>query len=204
MRASGRSILLITRITGRSWASALRSTKRVCGQRALGGVDEQDDAVDHGERPLDLATEVGVAGRVDDVQRDSRPDCDRGVLGEDRDALLTLEVARVHDALVDGLVGAERARLVQHRVDERGLAVVDVGDDGQVADVGTVPAIRPCGRGRSRRRPPRWRARRLQYFPAVFSGVTGCSRRFRSLEDTTDHATGDSRSNEGRQRWCDA
>ena len=31
MRASGRSILLITTITGRSSASALRSTKRVCG-----------------------------------------------------------------------------------------------------------------------------------------------------------------------------
>src|SRR4051795_2863873 len=31
MRASGRSILLITRITGRRASSALRSTKRVCG-----------------------------------------------------------------------------------------------------------------------------------------------------------------------------
>ena len=39
-------------------------------QRPFGGVDEQHDAVDHRERPLDLATEVGVAGRVDDVQRD--------------------------------------------------------------------------------------------------------------------------------------
>ncbi len=39
-------------------------------QRTFGGVDQEHDPVDHRERPLDLATEVGVAGRVDDVQRD--------------------------------------------------------------------------------------------------------------------------------------
>ena len=37
---------------------------------ALAGVDEQEDAVDHRQRPLDLAAEVGVAGGVDDVDRD--------------------------------------------------------------------------------------------------------------------------------------
>ena len=30
-------------------------------QRALRGVDQEQDAVDHGERALDLAAEVGVA-----------------------------------------------------------------------------------------------------------------------------------------------
>ena len=58
---------------------------------------------------------------------------DGGVLGENRDAALALEVGVVHRALGDALVGAERAALVQQRVDERGLAVVDVGDDGDVA-----------------------------------------------------------------------
>ena len=37
------------------------------GQRALGGVDQQHHAVDHRQAALDLAAEVGVAGRVDDV-----------------------------------------------------------------------------------------------------------------------------------------
>ena len=32
------------------------------GQRALAGVDQQQDAVDHGQGALDLAAEVGVAG----------------------------------------------------------------------------------------------------------------------------------------------
>ena len=60
---------------------------------------------------------------------------DRGVLGQDRDALLALEVHRVHHALGDVLVGAEGARLPEHGVDQRRLAVVDVGDDRHVADV---------------------------------------------------------------------
>src|SRR4029450_8231089 len=58
------------------------------------------------------------------------------VLGQDRDALLTLEVHRVHDADPDVLVLAEGPRLPQHLVDERRLAVVAVGDDGHVAQVG--------------------------------------------------------------------
>ena len=104
-------------------------------ERALARVDEQEHAVDHRQRPLDLAAEVRMARRVDDVDlhvavRDGR------VLGEDRDALLALEVHRVHDALGDVLVLAEGARLPEHRVDERRLAVVDMGDDRDVAEVG--------------------------------------------------------------------
>ena len=102
-------------------------------QRAFGGVDEEHDAVDHLERALDFAAEVGVAGRVDDVDLVVVV-VERGVLGEDGDAALALEVVGVHDALGDGFVGAEGAGLAQHGVDERGLAVVDVGDDGDVED----------------------------------------------------------------------
>ena len=114
------------------------------GERALGGVDEQHDAVDHRQAALDLATEVGVAGGVDDVD-DHRLAAaggtrvvDRGVLREDRDALLALEVAGVHDTVGDalGLVRGEGAGLAEHRVDQRGLAVVDVRDDRDVAQVG--------------------------------------------------------------------
>ena len=42
---------------------------------------------------------------------------------------------RVHHALGDLLVLAEGAGLAQQLVDQRGLAVVDVGDDGDVADL---------------------------------------------------------------------
>jgi hypothetical protein len=44
-------------------------------------------------------------------------------------------LARVHHPLGHVRVGPERPRLPQHRVDQRGLAVVDVRDDGDVAQV---------------------------------------------------------------------
>ena len=58
---------------------------------------------------------------------------DRAVLGEDGDAALALDVVGVHHPLGDVLVRGEGAGLPQQLVDQRGLAVVDVGDDGDVA-----------------------------------------------------------------------
>ena len=101
--------------------------------RPLDRVDEQQHAVDHAEHALDLAAEVGVAGRVDDVDVHARV-VDRAVLGEDGDPALALEIVRIHHALRRALVGGEGAGLLQQTVDERRLAVVDVGDDGDVAD----------------------------------------------------------------------
>ncbi len=118
-------------------SSAFLQHELRAGQRALGGVDQQQDAIDHGQGALDLAAEVGVPGRVDDVDLGALVE-DGGVLGQDGDAALALELVGVHDAVDDGLVLAKGAGLAQHLVDQRGLAVVDVGDDGDVADVGGV------------------------------------------------------------------
>jgi hypothetical protein len=102
--------------------------------RAIHRVHEQEDAVDHVHHPLDLAAEVGMTGRVDDVDLRSAVD-DGRVLGHDRDAALTLEGVAVHDPLGHLLVLAEDVALLEHGVDQRRLAVVDVGDDRDVADV---------------------------------------------------------------------
>ena len=103
-------------------------------QRALGGVDQHQRAVDHIEDALDLAAEIGVAGRIDDVDAGVLPD-QRGRLGQDGDAALALQVVGIQRALGHALVLAERAGLLQQAVDQRGLAVVDVGDDGDIAKV---------------------------------------------------------------------
>ena len=107
----------MTTIAGRS--SGERLLQHVAGlrQRALGGVDQQQHAVDHRQGPLDLATEVGVAGRVDEVDLDALPG-DRGGLGEDGDAPLALLIVGVHDPVDQGLVGGEGAGGAQERVDE--------------------------------------------------------------------------------------
>ena len=60
---------------------------------------------------------------------------DGGVLGENGDSLFTLEVAGVHDSLPHICVVAERTGLAKHGIDQRGLAVVNVGNDCNVAKV---------------------------------------------------------------------
>jgi len=107
------------------------------GQRPLRGVHEQEHPFDHRQDPLDLGAEIPVARRVDDVD-DHVLVMDRGVLGEDRDPPLFLELARVHDELVHVLADAERAALIEQGVDESRLAVIDVRHDGDRTPVGAA------------------------------------------------------------------
>ena len=116
------------------------------GQGAFRRVDQEQHAVDHRQGPLDLAPEVGVPRGVDDVDRQFLVPHGR-VLGHDRDAALALQIDVVERALRHPLVRAEDAALMQERIHEGGLAVVDVGDDGHVAQNG----IGGVGHGRRSR-----------------------------------------------------
>jgi hypothetical protein len=101
--------------------------------RALHRIHDQQHGIDHRQHALDLAAEVSVSRGVDDVDAGARI-FNGAVLGQDRDAALALDVIRIHDALANLLVGSEGARLLQQAVDQRGLAMVDVGNDGDVAN----------------------------------------------------------------------
>ena len=109
-------------------------------QRAFGGIHQDERAVGHLQDALDLAPEVGVAGRVDQVHLHIA-DADAAVLRQNRDAALPLLVVGVHDEAVLAadefvqLLGAEQAGLPQHLVDECRFAVVDVSDDGNIPDI---------------------------------------------------------------------
>jgi hypothetical protein len=111
------------------------------GQRALGSVNEEDDAVDHGQAALHLAAKVGVAGGVDDVDGDGLAVGGRsvvghgGVLGQDGDALFALQVTGVHHAVFKVVVLGKGVGLLEHGVDQGGLAVVNVGHNRDVAEV---------------------------------------------------------------------
>jgi hypothetical protein len=102
------------------------------GHWAFGGVHENDGAVHHAQDTLHLAAEIGVAWGVHDIDAGVLPD-DRGRLGQDGNAALLFQVIGIHGALFDALVLAEGAGLLEQLVDEGGLAVVDVGDDGDIA-----------------------------------------------------------------------
>ncbi len=106
------------------------------GQRALGGIDQQEDPIHHCQRPLDLSAEVGMPGCVHQVDAGALPHHGRS-LGEDRDATLSLLVGRIHDALDAGLVRSEYSGRAEHRIDQSRLAMVDVRDQRQISKGGT-------------------------------------------------------------------
>ena len=71
-------------------------------------------------------------------------------LGLDGDAALALDVHRVEQLLLH-VAGGDGPGGLDQPVGERGLAVVDVGDDGEVADVrgvGHAPRYAACAGGR--------------------------------------------------------
>ena len=113
---------------------------------ALGGVDDQQRALAGGQRPVHLIGEIDVAGRVDEVE-----DVVLAVLGVvvqahglrlDGDAALALDIHGIEHLRLHLPLGQAAGHL-DEPVGERRLAVVDMGDDGEVADV----ALRRCCHG---------------------------------------------------------
>ena len=112
----------------------------VTGWAAAKAADQQQAAVGKLEHPLDLAAEVGVAGRIDDVDLGAAQG-QGDVLGEDGDAALAFDVVGVEDEAVLAagealqLLTAKEAGLAHHFIHQCGLAMVHVGDDGHIAYV---------------------------------------------------------------------
>ena len=113
-------------------AQGLGEHKTGLGHRTLGSVHQENDTIDHFEDALHLAAKVRMARGVHDVNLGVLV-VDGGVLGQDGDAALTLQVSRVHDSLHRGLVLPVNSALLEHLVHHRGLSVVNVGDDGDVS-----------------------------------------------------------------------
>ena len=111
------------------------------GHGAFGGIDQEEDAVGHAEDAFDFAAEIGVAGGVDQVDLGGLAVgagvIDGDVLGQDRDAALAFQRIGIQQGVLLDLAVAEIAALAQQGIDQRRLAVVDVGDDGDIADVVT-------------------------------------------------------------------
>ena len=104
------------------------------GHAAFERVHEQQHAVHHQQNPFHLAAEISVAGGVHDVDL-GVAEHHRRVFGQNGDAPLPFQIARIHDPLRHLLVGAEYPALAEHLVNQGGLAVIHVGDDGDIAQV---------------------------------------------------------------------
>ena len=100
----------------------------------LGRIDEHDGPIGHANDALHLAAKIGVARRIDDV--DLHALVRQGnVFGEDRDAPLPLQVVAIEHELMVQLARPELAALLEEAIDQRRLAVIDVGDDDDIAKI---------------------------------------------------------------------
>ena len=73
--------------------------------------------------------------RIDDIDLDPLV-ADAGYLRENRNTLFPFEVVGVHHTLLHVLVFSENARLLKDGVNEGGLAMIDMRDDADIADLG--------------------------------------------------------------------
>ena len=105
---------------------------------ALACVDHKERALAGGERARHLIGEVDVARGIHEVENIElavlRPVFEPDRLRLDGDAALALDVHRI-EHLLDHLALGHGSGLLDEPVGERRLAVVDMGDDGEVADI---------------------------------------------------------------------
>ena len=141
MIVSGSADGQVDLVEDRDQRQALAHREVDVGQRLgldpLGRVDDEDRPLAGLKAVADLVGEVDVAGRVDEVEPVGQAvvrlvlEADRP--GLDRDPLLPLEIHRVED-LAHHLAALDRVGQLEQPVGERRLAVVDVGDDREVAE----------------------------------------------------------------------
>ena len=109
------------------------------GLDALGGVDDEDRTLAGLQAVAHFVREVDVTGRVDEVEPIGLAVTGRVFQADgprlDRDPLLALEVHRVED-LAHHLPALDGVGQLEQPIGEGRLAVVDVGDDREVAQSG--------------------------------------------------------------------
>ena len=112
----------------------LLQDKSCLRHRSLKGIDEQQTAVGHVEHALHFATEVGVAGCVENVNLNSFP-VDGNVFGKYRDSPLALQIVGVEHFATVILSFTEEFAGEHHLVYQCGLAVVHMCDNRNVPNV---------------------------------------------------------------------
>ena len=111
--------------------------------RTLDCIDKQQASISHAQHTFHLATEVGVAGCVKNIDTEllslkvagagSEDVVHGAVLRQNGDSALALKRVGIHHALLLRSADLKGAGLLEERVHERGLTVVNVSDDGNIA-----------------------------------------------------------------------
>jgi hypothetical protein len=103
-------------------------------------IDQQHNAVHHRQGTFHFATEVRVTRGVNDIDVCTFP-AHSTVLGQNRDAAFAFDSVVVHHSVDHFFVVGEGARLTQQLVNHGCFTVVNVGDDGDVANLLTHASL---------------------------------------------------------------
>ena len=119
---------------GKLSGQGLLHNKTRLGERPLAGIDQEDHSVHHVEAPLHFTAEIGMTGRVDDIDfHVVVPDgC---VLRHDGDPTFFFQVHRIHHPFHHDLMCPEGAGLPEHGIEQGGFAVIDMRNDGNISDI---------------------------------------------------------------------
>ena len=105
---------------------------------ALRGIHHQQRPLAGRQRAGHLVGEVHVSGRVDEVELIDlaalRLEAERDALRLDGDPALALQVHGIEHLRLH-LAGIEAAAFLDEAIGQRRFAVIDVGDDGEIADI---------------------------------------------------------------------
>jgi len=103
-------------------------------QWAFCGIAKEHYAVYHGKYALYFTAKVGVARGVHDVDAQVAARY-RSTFSQNGNTAFFFQIALIHNAGIDVLVGAESATLLQHLVDQSGFAMIHVGNNGNITDI---------------------------------------------------------------------
>ena len=117
-----------------SQLQCLLEDKAGLGHGSLCRIHQQQHAVHHLQNSLHFTGKVSVSWRVHDIDFVALI-VHGGVLGENRDAALPLQVAGIHDPIHHRLIFPIDTALLEHLVNQGRLAMVNVGDDRDISNV---------------------------------------------------------------------
>src|SRR5207237_265210 len=97
-------------------------------------IDEQDTAISHVQNALNLTTEVGMSRSINNIDLNATID-DSSIFSENSNTPLTFLIVGIHDQFAHLLILAEDVALFEESIDQRGFAVIDVGNNSNIADI---------------------------------------------------------------------
>ena len=101
------------------------------------GAAHHQHAIHHFHHALHFPAEIRVSGSIHNIDRVSIPE-DGCILGLNRDALFSFQIHGIHGAFLHGLVSTVGASRLQKLVNQGRLPMVNVSDNGEVAELGRI------------------------------------------------------------------